>query len=99
MLPRDASQQLKIVTAINKRDYTNFQPGDLLFLGNVRTGKVTHVAISMGGSRYIHSSAQVRVSSLDPAAADYEDSGLIAVRRIDPTTAEQLALRNHPWYF
>jgi SH3-like domain-containing protein len=99
MLPRDASQQVKIGTAINKSDYTHFQPGDLLFFGNVRTGKVTHVAISMGGPRYIHSSAQVRVSSLDPSAADYEDSGLIAVRRIDPTTAEQLALRYHPWYF
>jgi cell wall-associated NlpC family hydrolase len=99
MLPRDASQQVKVGTAVSKADYTQFLPGDLLFFGNVATGKITHVAISMGGPRYIHSSARVRVSSLDKSASDYENSGLIAVRRIDNTAAQELALKNHPWYF
>lgn len=99
MLPRDASQQVKVGIQVDKSDPSLFQAGDLLFFGNVKTGRITHVAISMGGPAYIHSSACVRVSSLDKSAPDYEDSGLIAVRRIDPATAIRLSLRNHPWYF
>ncbi|MDE6360188.1 MAG: C40 family peptidase [Muribaculaceae bacterium] len=99
MLPRDASQQVKVGTPVDKTDPSSFRAGDLLFFGNVKTGRITHVAISTGGAAYIHSSARVRVSSLDPAAPDYENPGLIAVRRIGPETATTLSLRNHPWYF
>lgn len=99
MLPRDASQQVKIGLPVDKTSPSDFQAGDLLFFGNTATGRITHVAISLGGAAYIHSSARVRVSSLDPKAADYENPGLIAVRRIDPETARRLALRDHPWYF
>ncbi len=99
LLPRDASQQVKTGVAVNKDNPELFQAGDLLFFGNVKTGKVTHVAISLGGPAYIHSSALVRVSSLDPSAPDYENPGLIAVRRIDDATASRLSLRRHPWYF
>lgn len=99
MLPRDASQQVKIGSPVDKTSPSDFQAGDLLFFGNTVTGRITHVAISLGGAAYIHSSARVRVSSLDPKAADYENPGLIAVRRIDPETARRLALRDHPWYF
>lgn len=99
MLPRDASQQVKIGLPVDKASPSDFQAGDLLFFGNTATGRITHVAISLGGAAYIHSSARVRISSLDPKAADYENPGLIAVRRIDPETARRLALRDHPWYF
>lgn len=99
MIKRDADEQVADGIKINKSDYSLFLPGDLLFFGNTRTGRITHVAISIGGPSYIHQSARVRRSSLDPDAADYENPGLIAVRRIDPETAERLALRNHPWYF
>lgn len=99
MLPRDASQQVKIGSPVDKTSPSDFQAGDLLFFGNTATGRITHVAISLGGAAYIHSSARVRVSSLDPKAPDYENPGLIAVRRIDPETARRLALRDHPWYF
>lgn len=99
MLPRDASQQVKIGSPVDKASPSDFQAGDLLFFGNTATGRITHVAISLGGAAYIHSSARVRVSSLDPKAPDYENPGLIAVRRIDPETARRLALRDHPWYF
>lgn len=99
LLPRDASQQVKVGTHVDKSDTTRFQAGDLLFFGNVKTGRVTHVAISLGGPDYIHSSAMVRVSSLDKASPIYENPGLIAVRRIDPATARKLSLRDHPWYF
>lgn len=99
MLPRDASQQVRVGTPVDKSDVAGFLPGDLLFFGNVTTGKVTHVAISMGGPRYIHSSARVRTSSLSPSDSDYENPGLVAVRRIDPATALRLSLRSHPFYF
>lgn len=99
MLPRDASQQVKVGTAIDKSDIAKFLPGDLLFFGNVKTGKVTHVAISMGNGDYIHSSGRVRISSLRPGAKNYENPGLIAVKRLDPATRAKLALKNHPWYF
>lgn len=99
MLPRDASQQVKIGLPVDKTSPSDFQAGDLLFFGNTATGRITHVAISLGGAAYIHSSARVRVSSLDPDAPDYENPGLIAVRRIDPATARRLSLRDHPRYF
>ncbi len=99
MLPRDASQQVKIGLPVDKTSPSDFQAGDLLFFGNTATGRITHVAISLGGAAYIHSSARVRVSALDPDAPDYENPGLIAVRRIDPATARRLSLRDHPWYF
>lgn len=99
MLPRDASQQVKVGEPVDKTDVSSFQAGDLLFFGNVRTGRVTHVAISMGGPEYIHSSARVRVSSLSKDAPDYENPGLIAVRRITPAVAKKLSLQNNPLYF
>lgn len=99
LLPRDASQQIKVGTVVDKSRPADFKAGDLLFFGNVNTGRVTHVAISQGGYDYIHSSARVRQSSLDPASPLYENPGLIGVRRIDETTAGKLALKSHPWYF
>lgn len=99
LLPRDASQQVKAGIPVDKGDPSGFEAGDLLFFGNVNTGRITHVAISMGGPAYIHSSGRVRVSSLDESAPDYENPGLIAVRRIDSQNAISLSLRDHPWYF
>lgn len=99
LLPRDASQQAKIGQIVDKTNYENFQPGDLLFFGNLKTGRVTHVAISLGECAYIHSSGMVRFSSLCKEEPDYENPGLITVRRLDSATIERLSLRNHPWYF
>lgn len=99
MLPRDASQQVAVGQKIDKTDFTKFKAGDLLFFGNTRTGKINHVAISMGGPTYIHCSARVRISSLDPDSPIYENPGLIALRRIDPATAKSLSLGVHPYYF
>lgn len=99
MLPRDASQQVSVGIPVDKTRPSEFLPGDLLFFGNVKTGRITHVAISCGGPAYIHSSARVRVSTLDKSSPLYEDPGLIAVRRIDTSTASKLSLSRHPWYF
>lgn len=99
LLPRDASQQVKIGTSVNKNAIDDFLPGDLLFFGNTKTGRVTHVAISLGGPRYVHCSGRVRLSSLSPSAPDYENPGLIAVRRLDPSTLCRLSLASSPRYF
>lgn len=99
LLPRDASKQAKCGIALKKGDFSKFQAGDLLFFGDVRKGKVTHVAISLGKDKYIHSSGMVRVSSLDSSSPIYENAGLLFVRRIDHKTAEKLSVKNHSWYF
>ena len=54
-LPRDADMQFNAGAPV---DFP-YQPGDLLFFGeNVRpdSPKITHVAVSLGGWRIIHSS-------------------------------------------
>lgn len=68
-LPRDASQQIKVLKEypISKNDS---QPGDLAFFQN-ETKRVTHVAMMTGPNRFIHSSGEVKLNSFDPADNDY----------------------------
>ncbi len=78
LLPRDASQQAYVGKAVDGGDSLDqFQPGDLLFFGFRARGekkeRVTHVAMSLGGRRYIHSSGDVHINSLDPSDRDYND--------------------------
>jgi len=51
-LPRDSYQQEAFTQPIDQED---LQPGDLIFFGAERT---THVALSLGGDGYIHSSGK-----------------------------------------
>jgi hypothetical protein len=52
-IPRDADMQAKAGKPVNPP----FKVGDLLFFGNkTDTGKITHVAICLGGWKIIHSS-------------------------------------------
>lgn len=99
ILPRDASQQVKVLTPVDKSDYKYFRAGDLLFFGNTKIGKINHVAISMGVDKYIHSSGRVRISSLAPGDAKYENPGLIAVGRITPQVAQKHSASSNPFYF
>ena len=77
ILQRDASQQTKygkeITTGFN---YTNLQPGDLLFFGRKAKGslpeKVTHVAMYIGHGEFIHASGKVRISSMDSTKTNYD---------------------------
>ena len=83
-LSRDAYQQVLEGKAVDcKDDFSNVLPGDLLFFGEK---KITHVAISLGGAKFIHQRGCVHINSLDPNAADYSESDrkiLKAVRRVD----------------
>lgn len=80
-LPRDADQQRLVGEPVEP---AALRPGDLLFFPG-------HVAISVGGQRYIHAhgdSGGVVESSLDPTAEDYIaelDEGLECCRRLLPS--------------
>jgi cell wall-associated NlpC family hydrolase len=99
-LPRDASQQIKqgdvveytvVDKEVNGENHKmmvadKLEIGDLLFFGNVKTKKVTHVAIWIGNNQYIHSSGKVHVTSVDPEADNYKEylvESLLGVRRIN----------------
>ncbi len=69
-LPRDADQQAMQGTPVQPAvDFTNVQPGDLLFFGKDR---ITHVGISLGGPRFIHESVDVHIKSLNPQDQDFD---------------------------
>jgi gamma-D-glutamyl-L-lysine dipeptidyl-peptidase len=88
IIPRDASQQVLVGTAVDIMDddklstekcLKNLQPGDLLFFSASRRrgiagGRVTHTAIYMGDGEFIQSAGMVMISSLLPEAANYDRS-------------------------
>lgn len=57
-LPRDAYLQERfcLPVAVHAGDYSLIQPGDLIFFGPPH--RCTHVAIHLGGGRYLHSSGR-----------------------------------------
>lgn len=85
LLPRDASQMIHCGEAVDTGNgFSALKTGDLLFFGkSVR--RVTHVAISLGGSDFVHAEGYVRRHSLDPTAANFNDyrlKTLLGVKRI-----------------
>ena len=103
ILQRDASQQALTGKIMKKgTDWHQFETGDLLFFGNEKTGRVTHVGIYLRDGNYIHCSGQVKINSLDPKSSQYpylysplsasRIKGMVGTKGI-------VALKNHPWYF
>ena len=90
-LPRDASQQAKIGKEIkvDKNDFSQLKPGDLLFFGRMKNGKpkITHVAFHIGNGKIIHATGEVKIESLNPNDKDFNqaryDSWLMARRIIN----------------
>lgn len=81
IIPRDASQQAYVGEHIDiNPDFDNVQPGDLIFFGRKavdgKKERVVHVAISLGGKRFIHSQGDVHLSSFDPSDADFDQYNL-----------------------
>lgn len=81
IIPRDASQQVRAGRPVNTSDgFDNLQPGDLLFFGRPATDstsqRVVHVGMWIGNNEFIHSSGRVRISSVDPAAENYDEYNL-----------------------
>jgi len=109
LLPRDASQQVFVGDLVETTGDVNLRPGDLLFFGFKATPerheRVTHVAISLGGKRFIHASGGegVRINSLDPGEADYSEfreETFLRAKRILGSGREHGAkyLRELPYY-
>ena len=103
ILQRDASQQALTGKIMKKgTDWRQYETGDLLFFGNEKTGRVTHVGLYLRDGKYIHCSGQVKINSLIPTASDYPYlySPITASRIKDMVgTKGIVALKNHPWYF
>ncbi|MFA6617891.1 MAG: C40 family peptidase [Candidatus Neomarinimicrobiota bacterium] len=70
-LPRDASQQIKVLKK-HPLSIEDAQPGDLAFYQNAK-GNITHVAIMRRSPEYIHSSGEVKLNSFDPQANHYSE--------------------------
>ena len=103
ILQRDASQQALTGKIMKKgTDWHQYETGDLLFFGNEKTGRVTHVGIYLRDGKYIHCSGQVKINSLDPRASDYPYLySPLSASRINGMVGTKgiIALKNHPWYF
>lgn len=101
ILPRDAAPQGRVGKHISADCLDDCKSGDLLFFGNGRTGRITHVAIYDRDKRYIHSSGRVRRNSFDPNDSIYLGRPVLHAVRIDGHIGTQGIVRaaDHPWYF
>lgn len=101
ILRRDASQQALTGKRIEAKDWRDCQAGDLLFFGNAKTGKVTHVAIYDHDGNYVHSSGRVKRNSVDPEAESYLTTPFLHCVRIagNEGTDGIVRVRDHNWYF
>lgn len=89
LLPRNASQQALSgdpvdVSGVSEGRLDSLEKGDLLFFGNKRSGKISHVGIYIGEGKFIHSSQYVRISSLRKEDEDYYSGtvNLVSGRRV-----------------
>lgn len=100
ILKRDASQQATTGQELDPDDWTDYQAGDLLFFGNKKTGKITHVAIYDSDGMYVHSSGRVKRNSLDKNSDKYLYSPLKAVRINGMIGTDGIIPAiSHPWFF
>lgn len=74
-LSRDANQQFLVGRLVATRNYQGeMMPGDLLYFAGM-VGNISHIAISLGGSRYIHACDKgVVINSLDPKEPEFDAS-------------------------
>lgn len=85
-LPRDADEQAGMGKIVAYNDsLTGLLPGDLLFFIG-RSGRIGHVAISLGGTEFVHASGKnVHFGSLDRNSPNYlekAEGSVFFVKRI-----------------
>lgn len=87
ILPRDAWQQAREGVEVPA---DSLRAGDLIFFGNARTGRITHVAIYIADGLYVHSSQMVRCNSLVPGSPSYLPLTVLHRRRISGESLPKL---------
>jgi len=106
ILSRDASLQAGHgdIIDINK-GFGSLKRGDLLFFGSKKDkrSRVTHVAIYLGDSEFVHASSRVMINSLDTTHSDYSSyrrNSLLSARRIIGVNNDDGIVRvsDHGWY-
>lgn len=81
LLPRDANMQVNLGEELQiTPDFKNVLAGDLLFFGSEK--RISHVAISLGGPQFIHSSGTVHINSLSENDDNYNEYRKRTLRRI-----------------
>lgn len=93
LLPRDADMQATVGVEVKKP----FFPGDLLFFGaKAKDGSpesIRHVALSLGGDKFIHARGHVRLASFSPQDPDfdaYEAARFLKAMRPNPANLPRL---------
>lgn len=108
ILPRDASQQVNAGNPINiENGFDELQKGDLLFFGTQKPDdikeKITHVAIYIGDSYFIHASGKVKINSFDPSNENYSENYskiFVKARRIlNSIGKNEVSKVNHNKYY
>lgn len=117
IIPRDASQQALVGQALDvlqndsisvEKCLKNLKPGDLMFFSaakrrGINGGRVSHTAIYMGDGQFIQSAGMVKISSILPTAANYDEyqsKTLVGARRMltEVGKPEITKVENHNWY-
>jgi cell wall-associated NlpC family hydrolase len=109
ILQRDASQMAYVAEKIeiNKQDFSNLRPGDLLFFGRPATKdkkeRVVHVGLYIGNERFIHAQGHVFVSSFNASDSKYDAynlNRLLWATRVLPHIGEKgiSTLVDNPYY-
>lgn len=71
--PRNAGQMALVGERIQVQpDYSNLQPGDLLFFSFPGQSRVIHVALYVGDKRFVHALGDVHLGSFDPSDPLYD---------------------------
>lgn len=78
IIPRDASQQAYVGEHIEiAPDFSNVQPGDLVFFGRKASDQqkesVSHVGFYIGNKKFIHALGDVHISSFNPQDKEYDE--------------------------
>lgn len=118
IIPRDASQQALVGEQLDvlendsisvEKCLKNLKAGDLMFFSaakrrGVNGGRVSHTAIYMGDGQFIQSAGMVKISSILPTAANYDEyqtKTLVGARRILTQIGqpEITKIEKHDWYW
>jgi SH3-like domain-containing protein len=84
LLPRDSQQQVEIGEPIDlEGGFADVCPGDLLFFRGSKSPRITHVALSLGGSAILHAAESNGEVMPDDLAGDSEIERSLAGRVVE----------------